>query len=898
MEDATISEAETRKRFIDKALEKAGWGPIMPFQENSRYIHGSVEEYPTERGPADYLLFRGGKALACVEGKKVAIGPQNVLQQAKRYARGFPAGDCSVGSYGEYQIPFVYSTNGITTWFQDVRNPRNLSRQVAAFHSPKALEEMLAKDALAPRKWLLEHPIPDTSLWPFQVEAVDAIETALLDGYRDMLVAMATGTGKTFTMVNLIYRLMRSGFAKRILFLVDRRALAAQAVTTMASFEAEPGRKFDKIYEVYSQKIQTEDLDEDTRFDFKQMPSEYLTNPSARDAFVYVSTIQRMRINLFGYEGMFRSSSGDQDDDADAPKLDIPIHAFDVIIADECHRGYTAQEESKWREVLTHFDGIKIGLTATPAAHTTSFFKKIVFRYDYERAVREGFLVDYDAVALASDITVNGVFLEEGEEVGLIDTRTGQLSFEDLEDERELPAPTTEIDWSAPDRNRKIVQEIKNYLLDQEEQAGHFPKTLIFAQNDISHISHCDQLVQILREEFNRGEDFVQKITGNRNVDRPLQRIREFRNRKNPGVVVTVDMLSTGVDVPKIENIVFLRPVKSRILFEQMMGRGTRLCPEIHKTHFTVFDCFNGTLLEYFRKITGITAEAPLKAVKTIRDIVRAIADNEDRAYHIRVLSKRLHRIAKQITQEGRNQFRYILDCDIAEFAQTIHQRLEQHWEQTMGILQSEAFLDLCEKYPQPKKKFIRADGAEDYVSSRIVFRAKDGRELGPDDYLQEFERFVRDNPAHIEALEILLNRPRDFDTRQLAALKNALKINPDTLVDKFSEKNLRRAYYTELADIISIIRHAATGSELLTAEQRVAKAMMKVKSDRVFTEEQEKWLALIQRHLTQNLLMEKGDIDAMPIFSQEGTSWGKLNTVFEGDLDTLIHEINAAVAA
>jgi type I restriction enzyme R subunit len=210
------------------------------------------------------------------------------------------------------------------------------------------------------------------------------------------------------------------------------------------------------------------------------------------------------------------------------------IHAFDLIVADECHRGYTAQEESKWREVLDHFDGAKIGLTATPAAHTNAFFKHMVYRYDYERAVKEGFLVDYDAVAVESDITINGAFLNEGEEVGLVDTGTGQISFEFLEDQRELPAPTTEIDWTAPDRNWKIIQEVKKYLLDQEKQLGHFPKTLIFAQNDISHISHCDQLIRILREEFNKGDDFVQKITGNPNVDRPLQRIREFRNREKP----------------------------------------------------------------------------------------------------------------------------------------------------------------------------------------------------------------------------------------------------------------------------------------------------------------------------------------------------------------------------
>ncbi len=897
MNENDSNEAKTRRDFIDKALRKAGWGPIVPFQTGAQYDHGSVEEYPTKTGPADYILFQEGKALACVEGKRVRIGPQNVLQQAKRYARGFQDGTGSLGTFGEYHLPFVYSTNGKIIWFQDLRDPLNLSREVAAFHTPQALMEMFNKGEAA-AKWLAENEVDDRYLWPFQIEAIEGVEKSIMDRKRHMLVAMATGTGKTFTIVNLIYRLMRSAYAKRVLFLVDRRALAAQAVMEMASFEAEPGRKFDKCYEVYSQKVRREDLDEDIKFDPKLLPPEYLTNPATKHSFVYVSTIQRMRINLFGYEGMFRAPSRDEDDDSDASKLDIPIHAFDVIIADECHRGYTAQEESKWREVLMHFDGIKIGLTATPAAHTKAFFKEIVYRYDYERAVQEGFLVDYDAVAIQSDITVNGTFLEEGEEVGLINTKTGQLAFEILEDEKELPATTTEIDWTAPDRNRKIVKEIKKYILDQEEQVGRFPKTLIFAQNDIDHISHCDRLVEILREEFNRGDDFVQKITGSKSVDRPLQKIREFRNRKNPAIVLTVDMLSTGVDVPRIENIVFLRPVKSRILFEQMMGRGTRRCDEHHKTHFTIFDCFNGTLLEYFRKTTGITAEAPVKATKPIREIVRAIADNEDRQYNIRVLSKRLHRISKNITQEGRLQFKYILDSDIGEFAQTLSQRLDREWEQTIRTLQSEAFLDLCENYPRPQKRFVRANGAEDYVSSRIIFRAKDGRELGPRDYLQEFEKFVRENPEHIQALEILLNRPKDFDTGQLKALRDTLAVKPDSLVDKFSEKNLRRAYDKELADIISMIRHAATGGELLTAERRVDKALMKVKLDRAFTEDQEKWMALIRMHLIENLLLEKNDFDLLPIFAREGASWGKLNRVFAGDLETIIHEINQAIAA
>jgi len=896
MRERDWSEHKTRKEYIDRLLLESQWGPIVQYKDNTQYNHASVEEYPTETGPADYVLFHNNKPLSVVEGKKVAVGPQNVLQQAQRYSRGFKNSPFTIR---EFKIPFIYSTNGKIIWFQDLRHPLNKSREIAKFHTPTALEEFLTRDEEKAKAWLRNNPVDHPNLRKYQKEAIEAIEKSLIDRKRAMLIAMATGTGKTFTTVNLIYRLMKSGYAKRILFLVDRRALAAQAVTALASFEAEPGLKFDKIYEVYSQRFRREDLEEDMKFDPKVLPAEYLTNPQTKHSFVYVATIQRMRINLFGQEGLFGRASGDVEDDPDAQKLDIPIHAFDVIIADECHRGYTAQEESKWREVLKHFDGVKIGLTATPAAHTTAFFKDVVYRYDYERAVKEGFLVDYDAIAINSDITINGVFLKQGEEVGLKDTSTGQLVFDILEDERELEPSTNETEWTAPDRNKKIVKEIKEYFLDQEDQLGHFPKTLIFAINDIEHISHCDQLVAILRDEFNRGDAFVQKITGSPTVDRPLQKIREFRNRQNPGIVVTVDMLSTGVDIPKVENIVFLRPVKSRILFEQMMGRGTRLCDEINKTHFTVFDCFRGTLLEYFRKTTAITAETPIKPTKTIREIVQEIADNQDKSYNIRVLSKRLQRISKNITQESRSQFNYILGgVDIAKFAKSLEERLDKDWTGTMRILQSKGFFDICDNYQRPLKKQIVAEGAEDTVTSEIVFRASDGSKLKPEDYLKLFEKFVRKNPDHIEALEILLNKPKDFHTEELKDLRLKLATKPDDLVDKFKEQNLRRAYNKELADIVSIIKHAAKGDELLTAESRIDRALAKVKANHKFSEAQEKWLGLIRRHLIANLLIEKDDIDSLPIFTRQGVNYRKLNKIFNGKLDTILQEINEAVLA
>lgn len=888
--DKNWNERKTRKEYIDKLLLSSQWGPIVEFEQGKSYEHGSIEEYPTQSGPSDYILFNNKRTLATVEGKKVAVGAQNVLQQAQRYARDI---ENTPFNYGDYKLPFAYSTNGKQIFFRDLRHPLNRSREVSAIHTPEILEDLLVKDINTSINWLNEHVIDNPYLRPYQKEAIKKTEEAIINLKRNMLIAMATGTGKTFTVVNLIYRLIKSGLAKRILFLVDRKALAAQAVSALASFEPEPGLKFDKIYETYSQKFRREDFEEGEIYDPKVLPNEYLTKPKSRDAFVYVCTIQRMRINLFGKEGMFGSSVEEEDD---AEKIQIPINAFDVIIADECHRGYTSQEDSKWREVLNHFDAIRIGLTATPAAHTIAFFKEIVYRYDYERAVREGFLVDYDAVAVNSDITINGTFVHEGEEVGIKNVDTGQLVFDVLEDERELEATKNEVEWTAPDRNRKIVEELKNHFLKQEKELGHFPKTLIFADNDMPHTSHCDILIDMLRDAFGRGDDFVQKITGSPTVDRPLQRIREYRNRQNPGIVVTVDMLSTGVDVPKIENIVFLREVRSRILFEQMLGRGTRLCPEINKTHFTVFDCFGGTLLKYFRESTSITAQAPSKTSVTIREIVKRIADNYDRAYNVNVLAKRLQRIAKGITQESRNEFNHILGSDIVDFAKTLQERLDRNWAETIKILQSEAFLHLCENYQRPPRVFIEAVTAEDEVSSVLLFRASDGSELKPPDYIQLFEKFVKENPEHIEALDILLNRPKDFHTKELKDLRMTLATNPNDLKDKFTERNLRRAYHNELADIISLIKHAISGEEFLTAETRVNRAFEIIHHNRKFTPEQDKWLEIIRQHMIANLLVEKDDFDYHPIFARQGLSFNRLNQIFQGDLEHIINELNEAV--
>jgi len=731
-------------------------------------------------------------------------------------------------------------------------------------------------------------------LRPYQVGAITATEAAIRDGRRELLVAMATGTGKTFLTVAQIYRLLDSKRARRILFLVDRKALAAQAVREFSAFTTPKGNKLTQEYEVYSQRFQREDFGDDDPFDPKVLPNEYLTAPKPSHTFVYVSTIQRMARNLFGAEGCFAQSGGDTEAEADADQIDIPIHAFDVIIADECHRGYTAQEMSIWRETINHFDAIKVGLTATPAAHTTAVFGPPVFRYTVEQAILDDYLVDYEPVAIKSEVRMQGVFLKEGETVERVDTDTGQKALDQLEDERSFEAGDIERSITAPDSNRKIIQEIARYAYDHEAQTGRFPKILIFAVNDVPHTSHADQLVRTCREVFNQGDDFVKKITGNPNVDRPLQRIREFRNRPEPKVVVTVDMLSTGVDIPALEFIVFLRPVKSRILWEQMLGRGTRRCNDINKAKFVVFDCFDGTLIQYFKSVSSFAIEPPKGTPLTVPELIEKIWQNIDRDYHTRVLAKRLLRIDKDMSAGARTLFAaWIPDGDMGRFGKELPQKLRQDFAGTMKLLRNPEFQKLLLEYPRARRTFITTIEDKDVVTSKRLERY--GQFDNAEDYLDAFEAFVKANADKVAALSVLLQRPKDWRPAVMDELKRTLAQNG------FEAEKLQRAHrakgFKALADVISIVKHAsAAQSPLLTAEERVNRATGRFLARHNLTPEQTQWLSLVREHLVKNLSMDEEDFDLTPLLEMRGGQ-AKARKVF-GDIRQLVLELNEAVAA
>lgn len=829
-----------RKKRIDPKLDALGW----------RYVYGQqpqvpshrLEEFETANGPADYALGFDRTVYGIVEAKKLTLGPQNVLTQAERYSRGVAS---SPMSFDGFRVPFLYSTNGEVIWFRDARHPLNRSRRIANFHPPAAMSEMLRTDFDGAIARLRAMPNAHPRLRPYQIAANVAVEQAIADRKRDMLVAMATGTGKTFTTVNQVYRLMKSGVAKRVLFLVDRRALAAQAVRAFRSFEPEPGLKFDQIYELYSQRFQQADFGDDEKFDPTLLPQNYLTDPQSDHAFVFICTIQRLAMQVLGRAaaGAF-GAEGESEDDAD--KLDIPIHAFDAIVADECHRGYTAGEVSVWRDTLNHFDATKVGLTATPASHTTSLFKEVVFRYSYEQAVREGHLVDYDVVKITSDVRLNGVFLKEGERVTLIDPTSGRENLDQLEDERQFASTEVERAVTSPDSNAKIVAEIKKFALEHEQRYGRFPKILIFAANDLPHTSHADQIVTLCRDAFGRGDGLVCKITGR--VDRPLQRIREFRNRPDPAIAVSVDLMSTGVDIPDLEFIVFLRPVQSRILFEQMLGRGTRKGEKYpDKSHFTVFDCFGGSLLQRFQDATGITAEEPTPPTRTLLEIIDDIWKNVDRDYNIRCLVKRLQRIDKEMDRAKACPLfaRFgISDGDIGKYALALPGELKRNFGDAMKLPRDSEFQNLLLNYPRPPKRFFVADESTDTVTSEWLVRDGTGKELKPGDYLAAFSTFVKENPAHIDAISILLNRPKHWSMQALKELRQKLASTPE----RFTEELLQKAHAVSsgksLVEIISIVKRAAEEKQpLLTASERVNRAFAKLTEGRSFTPQQQKWL-------------------------------------------------------
>lgn len=878
-----LDEADTR-RIIDEQLIKAGWqadSSSLTFGKGARPQKGkniAIAEWPTSTGPADYVLFIGLTPVAAVEAKRKNLDVSGALQQSKRYSRSFKASEeCASpgGPWGEFNIPFAFSANGrpylrqLATksgiWFCDLRKPDNLSRPLESWYTPDGLQELLKQDFdKAQEKLAVESFSYGFGLRHYQQDAIRAIEKGVADGRREMLVAMATGTGKTKTCIALIYRLLKTQRFRRVLFLVDRSALGEQAANAFKDTRMDNLQTFANIFGVM-------ELDE-------QSPDS--------DTKVHIATIQGMVARA-----LYPS------EDATPPMVD----QYDCIVVDECHRGYLLDRElsetemtfrgyedyiSKYRRVLDYFDAVKIGLTATPALHTSQIFGAPIYSYSYREAVIDGYLRDHEPpIQIKTKLSEEGIKWGAGEEVKVYDPAKTQIELFKTPDEIKIEVEEFNRKVITEDFNRVVCKELARELDPVSRQ-----KTLIFCVND----AHADLVVKLLKEAFEAQydsieDDAVLKITGN--ADKPLELIRRYKNELNPNVAVTVDLLTTGIDVPEICNLVFLRRVNSRILFDQMMGRATRLCDEIGKEAFRIFDA-----VRIYEALEGLTAMQPVVVNPNItfsqltKELAEVPGDKERALVRDQFLAK-LQRKKRHLSERAAQDFETVAgsppDVFIKELKAMSLAEIAAWFTQNQSLGE---ILDRKDKYtPTP---LLISEHPDELHSIEHGY----GKGKKPDDYLKEFAQFIKGHINTIPALTTVLTRPRELTRKELREL--ALELDRAG----FTEANLATAWREMTnqdiaARIVGFIRQAALGDALIPYEQRVDQALSKILASRSWSTPQRQWLQKIAAQTKANIIVDRPALDDPDLlFKREGGGFARLDKMFDGQLEQVLKTFNESL--
>jgi type I restriction enzyme R subunit len=880
-EKVELDEATTRI-LIDDQLRSAGWlvdSVVLRHAAGVRPQPGqaiAIAEWPTDSGPVDYALFIEGRCVGVIEAKRGVKDVPGRLGQAKRYARGIQLSpdEASAGSpwaHGLelFRTPFLFVTNGrryvkqLATksgiWFWDARPGQSEPRALPEWFSPRDLVERLEQVA-EDYAGLAERELGVTGLRPYQQDAIAAVEAAVSAGQQNILLAMATGTGKTRLAIALMYELLRRKRFRRILFLVDRNALGRQTLDAMSTTDTSGFLKFDQVFPV---------ADLARKF------------PEATDR-VHVATVQAMVRRVF--------------DDLDGKRPTPGM--YDLIIVDEAHRGYTLDAElreddlgfrnledylSAYRRVLDYFDATKIALTATPALHTREIFGAPVYRYGYRQAVIDGYLIDHRPPRrITTALSQTGISFDEGEEVNILDPRTGQVDLFNLDDQ---------VDFEVAEFNKKVYTRAFNRAV-ADAIARECPptdrgKTLLFAARD----DHADILVEelnaALTEEYGpQPHDLVEKITGS--VDRPLDRIKAFKNDPRPKYVVTVDLLTTGIDVPAITNLVFVRRVNSRILYDQMIGRATRRCDEIGKQYFRIFDAVDiYANLQDVTDMRPVVVDPSLSFATLVSDLERA-SNDEDRNY-----------VRDQIVVKLRQRVGHI-DGARREALETVFGPLEELADRLKSAPAADT-LALFRQHPSLSAILDAANPAKPrdgvYISEHddeLVSVEDDfGGKASPSDYIESFETFVRANMNAAPALIAATQRPRELTRKELKDLA--------VLLDEhgFSEASLRQAYGRArnadiAAHIIGFVRQAAIGDPLVPYESRVENGVQRIIASRDWTAKQRQWLVRIGRALKAQPVGDP-EILADPLFAQAG-GFETIDREFDHALRDVLKDLNTAI--
>jgi type I restriction enzyme R subunit len=939
------------RQTIDALLIAAGWHVCNVANANIHAGDGAVKgvairEFALNPGHgfADYLLYVNGKACGVIEAKKEGATLSGVEVQSARYAQGLPA---TLPAWRR-PLPFVFESTGVETRFTNGLDPAPRARPLFAFFRPELLLQWLhtaaptspnhiapgtEPTAEPPAGYLptgtflarLQHMPPlvtewgqggaSFQLWPAQIKAIQNLETSLATNKPKALIQMATGSGKTFTSISFIYRLIKFAGAKRVLFLVDRGNLGRQTKKEFDQYTS-PYNNFKFGEEYIVQHLQSNQLDTTAR--------------------VTICTIQRLFSMLKGRE------LAPEDDEQSVDALGnlfskpepigynpaFPIETFDIIVTDEAHRSIY----NLWRQVLEYFDAYLIGLTATPSKQTFGFFNQnLVMEYGHQKAVADGVNVNYDVYRIRTQVSEQGAQVEAGYSVGYRDRLTRKTRWQELDEDMAYDADALDRAVQTPDQIRTIVRTFRDKLpLEIFPGRTEVPKTLVFAKDD----NHAEKIVEILREEFGKGNDFAQKITYKTTGEKPENLISAFRNSYFPRIAVTVDMIATGTDIKPVEIVMFMRSVKGRNFFEQMKGRGVRICDPTDlqavtpdataKTHFVIGDCVG--VCEQDK-----TDSAPMDAKKSVPfdKLLHAVALGNVQPEVLSSVAARLARLDRELTEPDRLRIAQVSGgASLKDLARGIVDALnpDTYADLSPGDADQvmlKAVLPLCD--PALRNLLIelkkKAEQIIDTVTQDKLIEA-DFSEAARDrakGTVESFEAFIAEHKDEITALQILYQQPQRLRALQAETLTfEALKALADTLQAPphlWTEGQLWQAYAALdkskvkgesrkriLTDLVSLVRFAMhQDNELVPFPERVNanfKAWLgsQAQAGTAFTTEQLHWLDMIREHIAGNLTIVPDDFEYSP-FAQEG-GMGRVYQLFGAELPRVLEAMNRELAA
>lgn len=920
-------------------LIAAGW--LVQSKEKVNLSAGigvALRETNTASGSADYILFVDSKAVGVIEAKKESEGHRLTVveDQSARYAKDA----IKIGKFMlESEKPFVYESTGTVTRFTDYRDPKPRGRNVFSFHKPETLADWIKKGPSL-RERLLSMPALDaTGLRPAQIVAVENLEHSFKKNRPKALIQMATGAGKTFTAATFVYRLLKHADAKRILFVVDTKNLGEQAEQEFMTFQPnDDNRKFTELYNV------------------QRLTSSYI----ASDSQVCISTIQRLYSILKGEELDERAELDNPNESSwlkkqmskkQAIPVDytpkVPIEQFDFIVIDECHRSIY----NLWKQVLDYFDAFLIGLTATPDKRTFGFFNEnVVSEYTYEQSVIDGVNVPYDVYTIETEISQKGETLKAQQHIGKRDKLTRKERWEQLDEDTEYKKNDLDKKVVNPSQIRNIIREYKRALKteiypNRFDKDGEYevPKTLVFAKTD----SHADDIIKIIREEFDEGNDFCKKVTYKIDED-PKSVLNRFRNSYYPRIAVTVDMIATGTDVKPLEVLLFMRDVKSVNYFEQMKGRGTRTINNDSlqmvsrtaksKTHFVIVDAIGATKSKK-------TDSRPLERQPTIpmKDLLGAVTMGVADEDLFLSLANRLIRLEKQITEKEKEM---LLEFSRGKNLKQITKELITAYDQDEIDLRAQQEID---KIPEQDRTPALIDQAKLTAQEELMRQAAATFNGELNDYLENVRReheqiidsvnidtvtksewdttsvdkaraIVKDFSEYLElhkdeilALSIFYNQPynrREITFKMIKEVFDKLTLEkpllaPDHVWNAYATIEDVKSHQPkdELTALVSLIRRACGIDTELNAFDKTIEANFKNwifkqnagKHNR-FTNEQMDWLRMIKDHVVSSYHIELDDLDYTPFDSQGGR--GKMYQLFGEEMTEIIDELNEVLAA